>query len=175
MHIPHRRVPIIIWAVKFAKKYMRASKSRQENDLLFLHVSYPICKSLDVSTDFLVDRHTWTPHGKGRVALPSYRCLARRQVGSEASRKPECLLEWIHTRSRVMRRTLRQHKKRYTERIWAFIKKWTRTAQQSWMCRQAHTFPAARLWRCQVTLLGATFTSTWPEAITTVYPPCQPV
>lgn len=124
---------------------MHVTKLRQENILLFLHVSYPTCKSLDVSTDFLVDRHTWSPHGKGRDRLPSYRHLARRQVGSEASRKQECVLQWIHTRYTMVRRTLPWCKKRCTEHTWTFIKThlYTKGTQCSWMHTWAHIFPPA--------------------------------
>lgn len=122
---------------------MHGSKPRQESRLLFLHVSYRICKNLDVLTDFLVDRHTWSPHGKGRDVVPSYRRLARRQVGSEASRKQECLLQWIHTRCTMVRRTLPWCKKRYKEHTWAFIKThlYIKGTWCSWTYTQAHTFP----------------------------------
>lgn len=107
---------------------------------VILHVSYPICKSLDMSTDFLVDRHTWSPHGKGRDGVPSYRYLARGQVGSEVCRKQACLLHWIHTRCTVVRRTLQWYRKPYAENThpWAFIttQLTTNTVQ---MYSQAHT------------------------------------
>lgn len=150
---------------------MHGPKPRQESDLLFLHVSYPICKSLDVSTDSLVDRHTWSPHGKGRDGVPSYRRLARGQVGSEASRKQECLLQWIHTRCTMMRRTLPWCKKRSAEHSKTFRKTQGLTVQ---MDVYASTHLSAP-WRCQVIMFWATFTSTWLPIATTVCQPRQPV
>lgn len=154
---------------------MHGSKPRQESDLLFLHVSHPICKSLDVSTDLLVDRHTWSPHGKGRDGVPSYRRLARGQVGSEASRKQECLLQWIHTRCTMARRTLPWCKKRYTEHSWTFRKTQRNSVQMNVYTSTHLSACDCRPWRCQVGVFWATFTSTWLPITTTVCQLQQPV
>ncbi len=153
------------------QEYTHGSKPREESDLFFLRVSYPICKSLDMSTDFLMDRHTWSPHGKGRDGMPSYRRLAWRQVGSEASRKQECLLQWIHTRCSMVRRTLpslqdRTHTTLMNIHTNILVHKCYTVELNA--CISTHL--SSRYWRsrtCQVSFFWAAFTSTWLPAMAT--------
>lgn len=110
------RQSYVMWTLVDAYKYTAGKRLSGGKRLCsFCSVSLHICKGRDVSTDFLVDRHTWSPHGKGRGGVPSYRWLARRQVGSKFRRKQECLVQCVHTRCTTKQRK-RIHKNALEDR-----------------------------------------------------------
>lgn len=127
---------------------MAPSPGRKKWFALFYMCHIPFVKSLDVPTDFLVDRHTWSPHGKRKRRSAKLPTSGKRtswlrgeqEAGVPASVDTHPVVQWrggpFRDVRNIQRALVNIHKKnalvhkRYTARLNVCMS--TRSPSSSW-------------------------------------------
>lgn len=125
---------------------MAPSPGRKKCFALFYMCHIPFVKSLDVPTDFLMDRHTWSPHGKRKRRSAKLPTSGKRtswlrgeqEAGVPASVDTHPVVQW----SGGPFRDVRKDTKSTHEHSWK-THSYTNATWRGWMYAWAHALPPA--------------------------------